>query len=200
MSDTVLQQLLDRLKGRRDSARAALLEHSFERLRRLARRMFRQQSELQALNDTDEVFQRALIRLHRALGAVHPEDVPGFFGLAARQIRWVLGDMAKELADWQQTNFAHLESSSVIPVQKLLSEVEGEPASLAEWTDFHRLIDALPEEERTMFDLLLYQGLSQAEAAQLLQLSPRTIKRRWQRARLRLQQALAGHWPPLDVG
>ncbi len=198
MSDTLLQQLLDRLKEGRDSARAALLEHSFERLRRLARRMFRQQPALQTLNDTDEVLQRALIRLHRALEAVHPEDVATFFGLAARQIRWVLRDMAQELANMQQANFAHLDSSSVIPVKKILAEAEGEPASLAEWTDFHRLIDALPAEERTIFDLLLYQGLSQAEAAQLLQLSPRTIKRRWQKARLRLQQALEGHWPPLD--
>lgn len=198
MSDTLLQKLLDRLKEGRDSARAALLEHSFERLRRLARRMFRQQPALQTLNDTDEVLQRALIRLHRALEAVHPEDVATFFGLAARQIRWVLRDMAEELANLQQGNFAHLDSSSVIPVKRILAEVEGEPASLAEWTDFHRLIDALPAEERTIFDLLLYQGLSQTEAAQLLQLSPRTIKRRWQKARLRLQQALEGQWPPLE--
>lgn len=102
------------------------------------------------------------------------------------------------MANLQQANFAPVESSSVIAVDKILAEVEGEPASLAEWTDFHRLIDALPEEERTIFDLLLYQGLSQTEAAQLLQLSPRTIKRRWQKARLRLQQELEGQWPPLE--
>jgi DNA-directed RNA polymerase specialized sigma24 family protein len=43
--------------------------------------------------------------------------------------------------------------------------------------------------------LLWYQGLSQAEAAELLQVSERTIKRRWMSARLQLQDALHGEMP-----
>jgi DNA-directed RNA polymerase specialized sigma24 family protein len=40
-----------------------------------------------------------------------------------------------------------------------------------------------------------YQGLSQAEAAELLGGSERTVKRRWQTARLILHEALQGEVP-----
>jgi DNA-directed RNA polymerase specialized sigma24 family protein len=52
-------------------------------------------------------------------------------------------------------------------------------------------------EEREAFDLLFYQGLTQAEAATVLEVSERTIKRRWQAARLRLVQTLGGKLPGL---
>jgi DNA-directed RNA polymerase specialized sigma24 family protein len=46
--------------------------------------------------------------------------------------------------------------------------------------------------------LLLYQGLSQPEAAEFLQTSLSTVKRRWQKARLMLRDALHGEWPSLE--
>ena len=68
---------------------------------------------------------------------------------------------------------------------------------MAAWTEFHRQIDRLPDEEREIFDLLWYQGLSQAEAASLLKVSERTVKRRWQSACLKLHRALGGELPGL---
>ena len=56
-------------------------------------------------------------------------------------------------------------------------------------------VAALPEEEREVFDLLWYQGLPQAEAADLLHVNVRTIKRRWLSARMKLQDALQGEMP-----
>jgi RNA polymerase sigma-70 factor (ECF subfamily) len=73
--------------------------------------------------------------------------------------------------------------------------VTHEPQRLAAWSTFHEQIDALPTEEREVVDLLWYQGLSQAEAAEVLQVSERTIKRRWMSARLQLQDALHGEMP-----
>ena len=70
-----------------------------------------------------------------------------------------------------------------------------DPDRLAAWTDFHREVESLPAEEREAFDLLFYQGLSQAEAAAVLDVSERTIKRRWQTARLRLVQTLGEKMP-----
>ena len=48
-----------------------------------------------------------------------------------------------------------------------------------------------------MFDLLFYQGLSQAEAAAVLGVAEITIKRRWRAARMRLVQTLGGKLPGL---
>ena len=66
---------------------------------------------------------------------------------------------------------------------------------MAAWAEFHRQAELLPDEEREVFDLLWYQGLSQSEASELLQVSERTVKRRWQSARLYLHNALHGELP-----
>jgi RNA polymerase sigma-70 factor (ECF subfamily) len=51
-------------------------------------------------------------------------------------------------------------------------------------------VGALPEELREIVDLLYYDGLTQEEAATLLGLSPRTLKRRWQTAKVYLHKKL----------
>ncbi len=54
----------------------------------------------------------------------------------------------------------------------------------------HEQVERLPPEEREVFDLCWYHDLTQEEAAAALGVSVRTIKRRWLRARLRLQELL----------
>jgi len=53
-------------------------------------------------------------------------------------------------------------------------------------------VDKLPEEQKEVVNLLFYEGLSQEEAAAILNISVRTIKRRWQEAKLRLHEELSG--------
>jgi RNA polymerase sigma-70 factor (ECF subfamily) len=48
----------------------------------------------------------------------------------------------------------------------------------------------LPDEEREVVNLLFYGGLTQQEAARVLGVSLRTVKRRWQSARCRLYEKL----------
>jgi DNA-directed RNA polymerase specialized sigma24 family protein len=50
----------------------------------------------------------------------------------------------------------------------------------------------LPDDLRTVFDLLWYQEMSQAEAAALLGIAVRTVKLRWMKGRLQVQRALGG--------
>jgi RNA polymerase sigma factor (sigma-70 family) len=190
MDSTRIRGLLELLRGGHDSARDQLLEHGLERFRLLARRMLRSQSDLRAIDETDDVLQQTLIRLHRALSQVQPATPKDFFGLAARQIRWVLRDLARKKAVAKRVTYTHQDEEPPAPMTN-------EPSDLAEWAEFHEQIDALPDEEREVFDLLLYQGLTQPDAADILGISLRSIKRRWQAARLRLRDALHGHWPPL---
>jgi RNA polymerase sigma-70 factor (ECF subfamily) len=51
-------------------------------------------------------------------------------------------------------------------------------------------IDALPEEERETFDLVRIQGLTQAEAAEILGVTIRTVRRRLNRSVVFLTQQL----------
>ena len=60
------------------------------------------------------------------------------------------------------------------------------------WTEFHEAVARLPDDLRAVFDLLWYQGMAQAEAAALLGLAVPTVKLRWMKARLWVQQALGG--------
>ena len=61
---------------------------------------------------------------------------------------------------------------------------------LKKWSEFHLLVEGLPEEEKDMVDLLWYQELTQKEVGNLLGISIRTVKRRWQSARIKLYEAL----------
>jgi DNA-directed RNA polymerase specialized sigma24 family protein len=64
------------------------------------------------------------------------------------------------------------------------------PASLLEWLEFHQRVEALPEQEREVFDLLWYEDMKQKEASEVLGVKLRTLKRRWQSARLILARTM----------
>ncbi|MFO0880545.1 MAG: RNA polymerase sigma factor [Gemmataceae bacterium] len=197
-SSTNLQLLLDCLQNGDDSARSAVITHSLERFRVLARRLLRRNADLRRIDETDDVLQKAMVRLHRALGHVRPPNVRALIGLAAQQIRWVLGDLVREASSTTRPHLSLSGMSGPLQADELPSPQSGEPGTLLEWADFHAAIERLPAEHRDLFDLLFYQGLTQPLAAELLGLSLRTVKRRWQHARLALQDALQGECPPLE--
>ena len=57
---------------------------------------------------------------------------------------------------------------------------------------FHEAVERLPAEERDVFGLLWYQGMTHAQAAEVLGVATKTVQRRWASARLLLQDALDG--------
>src|SRR5262249_12667200 len=75
------------------------------------------------------------------------------------------------------------------------ADSSNDPGKLAGWGEIHRQIGLLPDDEREVFDLHWYQGLTHAEAAELLGVSVSMVKRRWQSARIRLMEALGGELP-----
>lgn len=94
-TDTQLQNLIDLALRGDSSARESLLHHACDRLLRLTRKMFHGYPNLRRWEQTDDVFQSALVRLHRALAEVRVESVRHFFNLAAVQVRRELLDLAK---------------------------------------------------------------------------------------------------------
>jgi RNA polymerase sigma-70 factor (ECF subfamily) len=57
---------------------------------------------------------------------------------------------------------------------------------------FHEAVERMPVEEREVFDLLWYQGMTHGQAAKALGVATKTVQRRWASARLLLQDALNG--------
>jgi RNA polymerase sigma-70 factor (ECF subfamily) len=196
-----IQGWLDRLQAGDEAARKELLNCACERLTRLTRSMLKGFSRVRRWEQTDDVFQNATLRLYRALSEVRPATVGDFYRLAALNIRRELLDLSKHYYGPRGQGLHHAslgpdqESGSRSPAVADAPDTSAEPGQLAIWTEFHQQIEQLPEEERVLFDLLWYQGLGQAEAAEVLQVSLRTVKRRWQSARLKLHQALHGELP-----
>jgi RNA polymerase sigma-70 factor (ECF subfamily) len=194
---TQIQGCIDRLRAGDATARDALLTHASERLTRLTRKMLRDFPGVHRWEQTDDVLQNAVLRLCRAFGEVQPASVADFFRLAATQVRRELLDLARRYSGAHRGGVAGLGSMPSAVQGGGPSDTTYDPDRLAAWTDFHRAVEKLPPEERETFDLLFYQGLSQAEVAGVLEISERTIKRRWQSARLRLAQSLGGRMPGL---
>jgi RNA polymerase sigma-70 factor (ECF subfamily) len=174
------QLLLDRLQAGDRSAKDELIGHSCERLKSLARNMMKSFGRLYRWEEIDDVFQGAMLRLHRSLEDVKPESVQRFFALAATQIRRTLIDLARQHygpegpGGYRHVNIAAFD----------------EPANPEQWVEFYELLDTLPDEERVVVDLLWFEGLTQVEAAIALGVNERTIRRRWYSARYLLHKAL----------
>jgi RNA polymerase sigma factor (sigma-70 family) len=192
---TQIQLCIDRMRAGDPSARGELLTHASRRLTRLTRKMLRDFPGVHRWEQTDDVLQNAVIRLCRALGEVQPPNVADFFRLAAAQIRRELLDMARRYSGARGQGASR--AGEAAPSGPDPPDTTNDPNRLAAWTDFHREVDMLPAEEREAFDLLFYQGLHQAEAAEALGVAEITIKRRWRAARIRLVQALGGKLPGL---
>jgi RNA polymerase sigma-70 factor (ECF subfamily) len=192
-------RLLHRLKAGDEQARDALLAHACQRLRCLTRRMLRSYPGVRRWEQTDDVLQNAMIRLNRALSKVPLDSAQHFWNLAAQQIRRELIDLARHyLRTAGPGNKHHTEARGRAAddpgglLQAQAGHRAHEPGSLEDWTAFHEQVEALPEEEREVFNLLWYEGMTQKEAAAFLGVGLRTVKRRWQVARVLLRQALAG--------
>ena len=199
-STTILvQRCLKRLEGGEAQAQDELLRCAAGRLELLTRKMLRGYNRVRRWEETADVFQNAALRLCRALAQVRPATPLDFFRLAALQVRRELVDLARHHYGPEGQGAHHASqvkaNSEVMPIEP--ADAREPNDDLAAWTQFHEQAGALPDEEREVFDLLWYQGLEQAEAAELLGTSTRTIKRRWQSARLMLHTALNGNVPQI---
>jgi RNA polymerase sigma-70 factor (ECF subfamily) len=200
---TGVQGCIDRLRAGDPAARDELFRHAADRLQRLARHMLAEFTRLRGVEQTADVVQSASMRLLRALEAAPPASTEEFFRLAATQIR-------RELIDLYRHHFGRRENSprrqpsvpvdarSDTPPLAIAGGTTFNPDRLAAWTEFHEQVGRLPDDERTVFELLWYEGLAQGEAAAVLGISLATVKRRWMAARLRLRDHLPGPAVPHD--
>lgn len=180
------------------SARDKIIELCSERLRVLAHRMLRRFPSVRRWDDTDDVFQNAAMRLHRALGQVSIESAREVMALAATQIHRELIDLARRHGGpW---SYAANHDTNLIPrnaatgaqhIDRLIDTA----GPLDRWTRFHEAIAALPDEQREVFHLVWYVGADQITIADLLDCSPRTVKTRWRTARESIKTALGGEPP-----
>ena len=174
-----LQRYLDALPGDQPAEPIvrALLDRSVRRLHiRCANLLYRRYRRLTLppLNlQPDELLSAVVERLLKAMREARPRTVRDFFALAGQHMRWELKDLARRL------------DNQPVAVE-LREELVPAPASSDSGLspDGRRMlgaIDSLPEEEREAFDLVRIQGLTYAEAADLLGVATKTVQRRLDR-------------------
>jgi RNA polymerase sigma factor (sigma-70 family) len=200
-----LRGCLDRLRRGDPAARSELISRACARLTRLTRKMLKDYPRLARWDETDDVFQNATLRLWNALRDVSPTSLPEFFRLAALNIRRELIDLARSRFGPEGLGANHASwpaGDESGPTPASAGEDTSSPEKLAAWAEFHELIDALPDADREVFDLLWYQGLTQAEAAAVLNVEERTVRRRWRSSRLKARAAMraVSSWPAEPSG
>jgi RNA polymerase sigma-70 factor (ECF subfamily) len=191
----VLQALLARWAQGDDDARQELIGCAYERLRRLAHvilnESFPRLKDAPALLQTTDVANEVALGMYQALAEIHPPTVRDFFRLAAQRIRWLLLDRAKQLDRHQR------DRATVVTTDTPVAQPdEADPPALL--TALYEQIEGLPGNEREVVDLLYFHGLSQAEAADVMGVAERTVRRYWTAARLKLAQGLQDVLPPVS--
>jgi RNA polymerase sigma factor (sigma-70 family) len=120
--------------------------------------------------------------LLKAMDSIRPQTVRHFFALANQHMRWQLNDLARRV-DERPVAVELCEECLLAPVSSASGITPDGRLMLA-------AIDGLPEDEREVFGLVRLQGLTQAEAAELLAVSTKTVQRRLNRASLLLSEEL----------
>lgn len=197
MSESVstVQFWLDRLRQGDPEARNELIRHNRERFRLLTRQMMQRDfPRLRGWEETSDVLQNVLIRLDRVLQDIDVQTPADLYGLASTQLR-------RELIDLCRHHFGplgasrHLVSPGHDEAFPEPADRAADPSDLAKWCALHEYLANLPDDDRQLWDVMYYQGLTQEVAAALLGMSLRTFQRRWQRTGIKTRIALGDDWP-----
>jgi RNA polymerase sigma factor (sigma-70 family) len=196
---TELQRLIDQMcaGGARSPATVdALVERVYARTGRLARRIFRGSfPRLGATHETGTVHHEALLKIRRALLRSPPATVREFWALSTCIIRHTLFDLARRYDRSPRRKAQRLDTpggSSRHAKRSPEPVIRDESPEVVErWTQLHNRVSRLPGPQRDVFELCFYNGLSQREAAAVLDCDPATVNRLWRRAIAEL--------PPLDL-
>jgi len=185
--------LIERLRRGDESARRELLDRVYHRLRQIAAATFRKEfHRLVGRHDVDSVVDEAWARLMRALEQVLPGSAEEFYSLMFHKVRQVLLDMARrQTRDDARREAAPADGTGGDSAAALdVEDSTHEPSRLAFWTEFHREVASLPDNERVVFDFHYFADLPQTEIARLLDLHPKQVSRLWIAATARLALAL----------
>ena len=183
-----VQRYLDALAGDQPAGPIvrALLDRSVRRLQLLCTnllyRKYRRLTLPPVNLQPEEMLDAVVERLLKAMRSVRPQTVRQFFALVNQHMRWELNDVARRLD----------EQPTAVEVREGMVSAPASSGSVLT-PDGRRIlkaIDDLPEDEREAFGLIHVQGLTQAEAAEVLGVSVRTVQRRLNRSLLLLAEQL----------
>ena len=154
----------------------ALLPKAYDELRRLAHRYLRKQRPEHSLQSTALVHE-AYLRLAKQQDDLFFENEKQFFGLAALIMRQILVDCARNRAAVKR------DGGYRITLVDSLSLQDGKNLELIALDDALNDLARLDPQQSRIVELRFFGGLSIEETAEVLEISPATVKRHWSTAR-----------------
>jgi RNA polymerase sigma-70 factor, ECF subfamily len=156
----------------------------YEELRRLARRYMSREGKGHTLQTTALVHEAYLRLFNRQ--SVHWQNRAHFFAIAAQLMRCILVDHARGHAYQKRGGKAQmvsLDEAAIISQERASEVIELDEALTA--------LAAIDPQQSRIIELRFFGGLSVDETAEVLSLSPATIKREWSSAKLWLLREIS---------
>ena len=175
LSGRSVTALLAAARAGEEGAVDALLPLVYEELRRIAHAQMRRERPGQTLDATALVHE-AWLRL--GSGAVAAGDRTHFLGIAARLMRQILVERAR--ARGAQKRWGALDRVSLTDS---IAMTGGQVGLLPALDDALTRLEQIDPEQARIIELRYFAGLSIEEAAEALDMSPATLKRRFALAR-----------------
>ena len=160
----------------------------YAQLRAQARRYMRHERSAVTLQST-AIVHEVYLRLVKA-AEVSCHDRAQFFALSARLMRHILVDAARARnAAKRGGREARIEQGSAIDLDGLAA-AESSAASICDLDRALERLQALDQRRARVVELRFFGGLSVAETAEVLEVSPQTVMRDWRLARAWLAREL----------
>lgn len=179
-----LTSLIHRAQAGDGGAARALFEATYPELRRLARARLRG-GRRSTLLDTSALVHEWYERFVRA-GRLRLEDRGHFMRYAGRAMRSIIIDFARRRLAARRGGGAPPEP---ISIRSLAGDLDGARQILT----VHEAVEELARLEPRMaqvVELRYFVGLTEQEVAEALEVTDRTVRRDWEKARLLLAEAL----------
>ena len=184
MVDKPITQLLSEIKSGRQEVLSELLPLVYDELRRLANSYLRRERDNHTLQPTALVHE-AYLRLV-GQNTIEWQNRAHFFGIAARLMREILieyargrnrqkrgGELKTQIALDDAVSFQGEKQVDVIAVDEALAKLE-----------------KLDQRQARIVEMKFFGGLTIEEIAEVLDVSPTTVKREWATAKLLLYKML----------
>ena len=186
-------RLLGELRRGSPDAEAELLPLVYEHLHRLAGHYMRQERPDHTLQAT-ALLNEAYLRLV-SQERTDWQDRAHFFGIAARLMREILVDHARGRQAGKRGGLVEKFS-----IDEARDFSPARPRELVELDDALRSLEKLDTQQARIVELRFFGGLTVEETAEVLGISPRTVKRDWSVARAWLHGELSGKKRQFSLG
>jgi RNA polymerase sigma-70 factor, ECF subfamily len=185
-AEGAITELLRLWQGGDRQALSQLIENLYPELRRIASARLRGQSANATLSPT-ELLHETWMRLAASEGLSFAERAP-FFKVTAMIMRNVLVDRARA------KSAAKRDAASALLVHRLpVHLLTKPPFDLPVLDQAIQALELLSARQAQQVDLRFFGGFSAEETAEILEVSPATLKRDWLAARMFIKQFIEEH-------